>query len=154
MIIITPWHGITETFKVRVCEYMLASITLMLGLMFYYNSGMFSSNADAFARLVFFASQPTWSIFCTVVGGARIAVLLVNGAYWRTPHARSAFAFINIFLWYQLSAGLIPNAAIGAAVFPVFIVADFYNAVRAAREAATAEVKHEMSNGQRPTIHR
>ena len=65
-------------------------------------------------------------------------VLLINGAWWRSPHLRALMAFLSCFVWWQMSSDLVPNFALGFALLPPILALDAYNAIRAGREAGVA----------------
>lgn len=152
MIFLESITAIRETFSKRVSEWSNAGITFVLGWLFLLNTGMFEANPEIWKRLAIFATQTTWGWSCLTIGTIRLVALVVNGAYVRSPAVRAVCAFITSFLWYQLAVSLIPNAAIGAAVFPILTLADIYNTIRAGGEAGSAEVEHKHGGHIGPRI--
>ena len=137
-------HALTSlkaTFPIRKSEWLMAFATCAFWLLFSVRYDLFTSS-DAYNGLAALAPQWVWSWFCFFVGIGRLAVLFVNGAYWRTPHARAAFAFLNYFLWYNLTVGLSVNLSLGMISFTTFFFADVFNFRQAFSEAAASEGIH------------
>ena len=120
----------------------MAAATTCFWLVFALSDSMFEDN-PGYRPLAALAPQWVWAWLCFTVGVGRLAALFVNGAYWRSPHARAAFAFLNCFLWYQLAAGLAENAGLGMVFAATFFVIDALNFKQAFIEAAASEgMKH------------
>lgn len=134
-----PWTSLKQTFPIRKSEWVMAFITVGLWLLFSLNDDLFSDGGNTYAGLARWASQDVWSWLLFVVGVGRVTVLIINGAYWRSPHYRAGLAFLNCFVWYQLSAGLAQNTGIGMVVFPGLLALDVFNFRQAFLEAATSE---------------
>ena len=148
MIVITPLYSLKETLPKRVSELSNAGIALVLGLMLMFNDDLFASSTTSWSRLAWVMSQESWAMVCLLIGGVRLAAILINGLYYRTPHIRALCAYASGFLWFQLAVSLLPNAAIGAAVFPILVAADIWNGIRAASEAGTSEAERGARNGK------
>lgn len=138
MILVHSVKSLKTTFDARAAEWALAVAMLNLGLAFTYNTTLFTSSS-AWDALAAFASQETWALACTTLGGTRLLILMINGAWWRTPHLRALMAFLSCFIWWQLAHDLVPNFSLGFAIIPPVLVLDAYNAIRAASEAGVAQ---------------
>lgn len=135
-----------ETFEARASEWALASAMMLLAFMAFYNVTLFDS--PSFRVMASMADQYTWGWIFMTVGASRLAVLLINGAWWRTPAFRTLFSFMSVGVWFWLTLGLSGNFAIGFAVFPPMMALDFYNALRAARETGISYYIHMKAGGR------
>lgn len=142
-----PWTSLKQTFPIRKSEWVMAFITVGLWLVFSINTELFT--AKEYAGMARWASQPVWAWLMFVVGVGRVAILGINGAYWRSPHWRAGLTFLNCFVWYQLSVGLAQNVGVGMVVFPGLLALDVFNFRQAFLEAATSE---GLKNGERKRL--
>lgn len=146
------WQSLRRTFPTRKSEWAMGVATVCFWLVFALNVDLFKDN-PGYASLAEVAPQVMWSWLCFIVGVGRCAALYINGAHWRSPHARAAFAFLNCFLWYKLSVGLAENAGLGMIFAGTFFIMDVLNFKQACIEAAISEgLKHvERRNTARHT---
>lgn len=150
MYIAHSWQSLTDTFEARASEWALAGATFSLGLVSMLNTDLYTN--PGFRGLTEWFDQPTWTIIFLTVGFLRLTVLLINGAYWRTPQFRCLFAFITAGVWFQLLLGFAANLSFFLAVMPWIFGLDVYNAKRAGREAGISLLFHsyhtrEAKNG-------
>ena len=138
MILVHSWESLQTTFPTRALEWFLTFALFNLGVIFWLTPDLFASNVG-WAGMANLADQSTWCAVCLIVGVARILALVINGLWWRSPLVRCVGAFISCFVWWQLSAGLIGNAGLGAAVLPLCFVGDVYNAIRCSRKSGVSE---------------
>lgn len=138
-------RSLRETFPARASEW-------ALGLMLFLWSVILIANPDVFTGpsyrgLVMVAEQDTWAMLCLLVGGGRLLVLAVNGAWRRSPHMRSAMAFFSCFFWYQITIGMMQSGtwATGLAVYPVLLGLDAFNAIRTLGEAGASDNLHKRA---------
>src|SRR4051812_35457177 len=105
MIMLHGWQSLRQTFPVRKSEWTAAFVTFGISIVLLLNDDLFEQSAgyDAMARV---APQWLWQWMLFAVGLGRLAVLGINGAYWRTPHLRALAAFVSCFTWWQIFAGL------------------------------------------------
>lgn len=143
-----PWTSLKASWPVRKSEWVLAFMTAGLWVVFTLNSDLFIES-HAYDRLARWAPQGVWAWMLFTVGAGRLAVLFVNGAYWRSPHWRAGLAFFNCFVWYQLTVSLAPNLGIGTVVFPGILLLDVLNFRQAFLEAAASE---GLRDGERRRI--
>ncbi|MBL8578073.1 MAG: hypothetical protein JNK47_12665 [Mesorhizobium sp.] len=104
-------------------------------------------NAPSFGPLAQMVQQSTWAMLCLVVGGGRLVMLAINGAWRRSPHLRALAAFISCFFWFQISLGFLQAGTFGTglAIYPVLFALDVYNAFRAAGDAGSSDRIHSRS---------
>lgn len=143
MIFMHSWKSLQTTFPTRAMEWLFAWGLLNFGLMMVINPDMMASS-PAWNGLLEVASQETWRLALLSVGTIRLAALLVNGMYWRTPHARCAMAFVSCYFWWKLTVGLFENLSFVAAFVPLFLVFDAYNGIRVGREVGVSEFVTRM----------
>src|SRR5690606_37859289 len=138
VVVIYTFKSLQDTFEARASEWALTGAILTMAVVFYLNDTMFLS--PAFSGLRDIANnQYIWASVFTVVGMLRLAVLLVNGAYWRTPHLRSFTAFLCAGVWFTLFLGFVRDGSVLSALMPWIFFLDAYNAKRAARETGQSE---------------
>ena len=152
-------QSLRETFEARASEWMLTGATLSLAVVFFANEGMFTREAFEGLRDIN-DSRILWAIAFAVIGIIRLTVLIVNGAYWRTPHFRAATAFLCTGIWFALCAGFARNGSVLIAIVPWIFFLDAYNTRRAAKEAGKSEFiqryiknKQDTTDGLVPRTH-
>lgn len=136
--------SLAETFPGRASEWALGVILFNWSLVLTLNPDLFQ-DGRSYAELARWADQQTWATLCLAVGGGRLLVLAINGAWRRSPHARTAAAFVSCFFWFQITLGLIGagTGSTGLAVYPILFLLDVYNAIRAIGEAGSSDRRHK-----------
>lgn len=142
-------QSLRETFPVRASEWALSWMLFNWGIILTLNPNLFdiSPSYNTFASMM---SETAWGLVCLAIGGMRIAFLFINGLWRRSPHLRMAGAFISCFFWFQISAGFIYAGtwSTGLAIYPVLLMLDIHNLLRAATDAAIVDKKYsERRNG-------
>lgn len=138
MIVVHSFRSLQETFEARASEWMLTGATLSLAAVFFLNNDMFYKPTFEGLRSIL-NCQMCWAWILLVVGSVRLAVLIVNGAYWRTPHMRAFTAFLCAGLWFLFCVGFFRNGSVLSAMAPWIFLLDAYNAKRAGKEAGKSE---------------
>lgn len=136
-------QSIAATFPTRATEWGKAVMLFLWGVVLAFNTDLLATTPSLTPSLQL-ASQPAWAYACLVVGGARLVMLVINGAWRRSPHLRAVAAFISCFFWFQISVGLIEAGTYGTglAIYPVLLALEIYNVFRAARDAGTSDRIH------------
>lgn len=147
MIIISALGSLNTTFEVRASEWALAFSMTSLAFITFANPALF--DMDSFVTIVAMTRPMAnalhvsigtlWGVVFTCVGLGRLCMLLVNGAWWPTPHFRSLAAFCSCFIWFQITIGIALNFSWGLAIFPWLFLLDAYNALRAGHEAGVSQ---------------
>lgn len=144
------WTHITrslkETFPTRASEWALGAIIFLWAVMLSANPDLFVESRS-FVPLARIFDQDTWTLLCLAIGGGRLLMLAINGAWRRSPHLRAIAAFISCFFWFQISLGFFQAGTYGTglAVYPVLFALDVYNTFRAAGDAGSSDRIHNRS---------
>lgn len=131
-------RSLQETFEARASEWMLTGAIISLALVFLINDSMFYGPNFRGLRDIM-NSRMGWVVLLLSVGLMRFTVLVINGAYWRTPHFRSLTAFLSAGVWFLFFFGFVNNGSVMMAIMPWVFFLDAYNAKRAGREAGHSE---------------
>lgn len=125
-----------ETFHFRAGEWAAAVMITLWGISVFGQPGLFETNAS-FSEFPRAASQVTWAIGAMIVGGLRLFVLLINGAWRRSYHWRAITAFLTCFFWMEISLSFYGSGqpVTALAIYPVLLVLDSYYVLRATHEA-------------------
>jgi len=137
------YHLIRLNYPDRRIEWFLGIVLLLWGCILQLNPDLFEAGGS-YGPLADLMPQPVWAALCLGAGAARIAALLINGAYRRTPHLRALTAFIACLFWYYISIGFYQSGAFstGLAVYPVALWFDSETVLRVAAEAARNDKKN------------
>lgn len=132
-----------QHFPLRVTDWLVSNILLTWGLLLFYVTPE-TWDGGFFSGLRVVAGQETWATVAVVLGLARIVALFINGAMRRTPHVRAMGAFLSVFIWLQLTLGMLnaETTGVGLAFYPWLFLADIYNVYRAAQDARDSDVRH------------
>lgn len=129
-----------QSFRDRFSEWMLAAIMLGTGWMFSLPPD--SLGTPTLTSLSFTMPEGMWAMVCTLLGGARIVVLALNGAWRRQGHARAVLGAGHLMVWTQLSISFI-NYEIptpGDVIFVVFVASEIFLMFRASAEAGATDM--------------
>ncbi|MCJ2035524.1 hypothetical protein MKK54_15045 [Methylobacterium sp. J-068] len=110
------------------------ALALLLGPVF--------DTGGQWARFSEWATKREWGVVIGVVALIRIAALLINGHWRRTPALRAGTALLGAGLWAFVSVMfIVPDEPVTTGVFVYGVLAwgDLVSAWFAARDAATAD---------------
>lgn len=128
-------------FQSRISEWLLSAILLSWGIACWAASPELWRYVAGNTLLQHFG-QEVWGAYAVLLGSARLAALFINGAVQRSPHLRSAGAFLSVFLWLQLTFGVFTGqAGIAISIYPWLLVTDIYNVLRASRDAKISDLR-------------
>lgn len=149
MIVAHLRRSLSETFQARASEWALAIVIFNWALVLFLNEDLFATGAS-YTAMDDLLSQPAWAWLCLAIGGGRIAVLAINGAWRRSPHLRALTAFLSCFFWMQATLGFLESGtgSTGLAVYPVLLLLDSYNVIRAMGEAGLADDHYKRAAGR------
>lgn len=130
----------------RLSEWHAAGILVALGWMLIINDALMQPDIPGYRTMLSVTSQAAWGRIMLLFGIVRLAILLINGAWRKSPHARGVIAFLSCFFWYQAAVSF--YAVLGFAfVFSAgLLVLDFVNLVRAFGDARI--VDHAYQKGR------
>jgi hypothetical protein len=74
-----------------------------------------------------------------VFGLVRLMILLINGAWRRSPHGRAVTAFLCCFFWTQIVLSFAPTFGFAFVMACGWLGADVINVMRAMRDARTVD---------------
>ena len=142
MIIAHIKDNFTAAFFPRWAEWAAAFVLLGIGMMLSVNTSlMVSSVANGYGKgyelLLAIAGQSVWATTLTVFGSFRLAILLINGAWRRSPIARAVMAFLSCFFWTQLALSFQSTFGFAFVMACGWLLTDIVNILRASRDART-----------------
>lgn len=128
-----PEHA---TMMTKPVEWLFAFIVFSWGLRLL--GAPFLSTNPSYATLADVADQNTWAIICLALGGARMLVLFINGAWRKSPHARTVLSVLTLVFWVFVCFGFIRSGAqaTGLTVYPWAALFEAWVAWRVVGEAA------------------
>lgn len=138
MIHVHPWASLRQTWPIRKSEWYAALTLIGVWAAFAFNTTLFE-DFRGYDRMARVASQDVWQWACFIVGFGRLTALFVNGAYWRTPHARAAFAFLSCYVWYQMALAFAGNGGVAVVFASATFLLDVFNFRQAFLEAAASQ---------------
>ena len=135
--------ALRETFLARASEWALAVILFLWSAVLAANPDLFVEG-QSYRALAQIMGQDGWAFACLFIGGGRLIILAINGAWRRSPHMRALGAFLSGLFWFLVSAGLLQSGAYntGLAVYPVLFLLDAFNAIHAMNEAGRSDKIH------------
>lgn len=124
----------------RRSEWAAASVLLALGWMLSVNDTLMrSATTKAYSLLLLIASQQVWASTLIVFASIRLTILLINGAWRRSPHARGITAFLSCFFWTQMVLSFAPTLGYAFILASGWLVTDMLNILYAFRDARTVD---------------
>lgn len=136
-------QSLRDTFPTRASEWALGLMLFLWSVVLTFNVDLFAST-PSFSVLSQLMPQGTWALLCMIAGGGRLIMLLINGAWRRSPHLRAIAAFVSCFFWFQISIGILQAGTFGTglAIYPILFLLDVYNVFRASRDAGSSDRIH------------
>lgn len=142
MIIAHIRSSFVEAFFPRWAEWAASLVLLALGWMLSANEDLMlkavaSGSGRGYTLLLAIAGQGTWAFALSLFATARLIVLLVNGAWKRSPVARACFASLSCLFWSLIALSFQPTFGFAMIMAYGWLLTDFVNVMRAARDART-----------------
>lgn len=129
------------SFPDRLVEYLFASMMITWGLWLIAPWWDTFGN-PAYAALAALAPERLWGVFSVSIGVTRIAALVINGHWCRTPLLRFGCSTLGVVWWIVLiwlfTLTPQPNPPAGYAFYPVFIVFELISCGRSMADAFRA----------------
>jgi hypothetical protein len=120
--------------KTRAVEYLLAMLQLAWGLAVL--TPFVKLDGANYRTLIALAPEVVWGNFAVAIGACRLAALIINGRWRRTPLLRAIGAAIGLVWWIVLGGLFVIAVNDGAPAFPfmfgypVFILFEFFSMYR------------------------
>ena len=132
-----------DAFFPRLSEWFAACMLMALGFMLSSNPDlMTTAKTSVYQLLLMIATQETWSMTMKLFASGRLLILLINGAWRRSPHLRSASAFVTCFFWTQIALSSMQTFGYVFTFSAGILLLDFVNSIRAARDARVVDLKY------------
>lgn len=127
---------------VRFTEWLLAGIMLSWGITCLSVPAPVW-NEPAYSGLRSLGTQTAWGAYSLALGLTRIGALYINGAMRRSPHLRTAGAFLAVLLWLQLTLAMFNGQAqsLSISIYPWLFVGDLFNVYRASQDARLSDLR-------------
>ncbi|TDK35187.1 hypothetical protein E2F50_13065 [Rhizobium deserti] len=147
MVILTHIRdNFANAFFPRWSEWWAAGVLMALGFVLTSNPDlMASSKSNAYQLMLMIFTQETWSAVMKVFAACRLVVLLINGAWRRSPHLRATGAFLSCFFWVQITLSVAHTAGFLFVLAAGVLVLDFVNFIRALRDARIVDYTHAIA---------
>lgn len=125
-----------ESFPLRQCEWLLATVMTGCGIMALLYPRMFEQSSTLVSLLAY-AAQPIWGWGMFGIGVVGWLALARNGGWRRSPAVRATCAALRGLVWLQLFLAIArpETPSWGLIFFPSFMTMEFLNAYRAAGDA-------------------
>lgn len=133
-----------HSWPLRRSEWMLALITLGIGVVYAFDMPLF--DLPNYATMKRMMPQTWWAAVALVVGSARLGALYINGAWRPSPHFRAAGSFLSCLLWLTLFLGAVsaPIYGVTVIIWPVFLLFDATSFLDAVRDARVSDDKARL----------
>jgi hypothetical protein len=143
---------LSTTWPYRRSEWMLALITLAVGIVWGVNAPLFEQPNYTTMRRVM--DREAWAAWALVVGAVRLTALYINGAWRPSPHFRALGSFLTCFLWMSLFLGAASAevVAVTVGIWPIFFLFDAFAVLDAAKDARIADDKARREKRAGATI--
>lgn len=145
-------ENLAAAFFPRLSEWFAAFVLISIGTMLSVNTTLMETAikggyGQGYYLLLAVAPQGAWATAITVFGFGRLLILLVNGAWRRSPMGRAIAAFLSCFFWTQIVLSFAPTFGFAFVMACGWLGADMVNVMRAARDART--VSDALGRGKR-----
>jgi len=142
-----------DAFFPRLSEWSCAVVVFLIGYVLSINVDlMATSKSQAYDLMQMVGTQRQWAVGMMSFGGARLLVLLINGAIKRSPYLRATMAFFSCFPLCLIALSFAPILGISIVFASVFLGTEMINILRAARDARMVEYKlidQRVNDGRR-----
>lgn len=129
-----------DAFFPRLAEWFAAGVLFALGWMLMVNDDLMATGTGRGYHLMLkIAGQETWCAILIGFGLVRLMILLVNGAWRRSPHGRAVTAFVSCYFWTQIALSFAPTFGFAFIMACGWLGADVVNVMRAMRDARSVD---------------
>lgn len=132
--------GFAAAFFPRLSEWFPAAVISGIGWMLSANEDLMARDPSiSYDQLLEIAPQGVWSVGLLLFGTLRLTVLLINGAWRRSPWLRAGMAFLSCFVWTVLALSFSRIFGFAFIAFVGWLGQDLFNVMRAMRDARTVD---------------
>lgn len=145
MLLVHIRQNFAAAFFHRSAEWYAAGMLSTLGWVLLVNEGLMTPDKPGYKLMLQVADQITWGWLMIAFGIVRLTILLINGAWRRSPHARGVAALLTMIFWYQISVSFYPVFGYVFVFASGLLALDAVNLVHAFRNARL--VDHAFEQG-------
>lgn len=129
-------EGFKNSFMTRQSEWTLAFVMLVGGWVLLLPFDLYSRSPYYIEFSRWISEQNLGLLFITV-GGLRAVVLGLNGSFRPLYHLRAWLSALAMQVWLIMTMAFVSHEQVGmwVAIYPVFVMTEFVNALRAAADA-------------------
>lgn len=132
--------NLAAAFYPRRSEWAAGGLTVLLGWVLATNDTLMTSGTGrGYQLMLSIAEQSTWARVFIVFGALRLVILLINGAWRRSPHLRAGAAFLSCFLWTQIALSFAPTFGFAFSMASAWLALEMSNVWTAMRDARTVD---------------
>lgn len=132
-----------NSFYPRWAEWWAAGLLMGCGFMLASNPDlMVTSKTGAYEMMLMIFDQQDWSWVMRGFAFCRLVILLINGAWRRSPHLRAAGAVLTCFFWLQITLSIASTFGLFFVMALGILVLDFVNFIRAMRDARVVDYSY------------
>lgn len=143
MIVLTDFRRhFSNAFFPRLSEWMMAGHLLLLGYILTINTMLMQTGKESHRFLLMIADQNGWAIMLLLLGLVRFIILIINGAYRRSPHLRALTAVLSCFVWFQVAVSFYSIMGWAFAAYAIASITDLMNIMRCMRDARIVDDAH------------
>ena len=136
-------QNFAAAFFPRLSEWLASFVLMGTGWMLAANADlMANAKTQAYQLMLLIAPQATWSVVLLFFALCRLVVLLINGAWRRSPYLRAGMAFLSCFFWTQITLSFAPTFGFAFVLACGWLGMDMINIMRAMRDARTIDHAH------------
>ena len=133
-------QNFAKAFFPRRSEWAAAAVLLALGWMLSVHADLMAdADSDGYKMMLMIAPQSVWSTVLIMFASARLLVLLINGTWRRSPHARGITAFLSCFFWTQIALSFAPTFGFAFILACGWLGTEMSNILYAFRDARTID---------------
>ena len=140
----------SKIFFARWSELAASGMMICLGWVWCINERlMIDSPRHAYHLMLEITDQQTWSYVLIGFGLGRLMLLIINGAWRRSPLARVIASFLSMYVWFSLTQSFADSFGTAYVMAAWALVTEFVNVIRAARDARIVDdAYHSLAEGK------
>lgn len=128
-----------DAFFPRLLEWQAAVMMFVGGVLMLTNPRLMELSPIGYERMLDVMAQLHWGYLAFLIGTVRLVVLIINGAWRHSPHARAVAAFLSCAIWFPLALSFSAIAGWGMVFATGMLFGDLLNIVRTMRDARVVD---------------